>query len=163
MPHKLFLSILFAGCLSIPAYSQNSTYNQGVFIEIGGSGGLYSLNYERYLKNGLVGRIGVAYIFRAYVVPITFGKVWGTGPHHLEATAGVSYLNYYQTTNGLLTRRNALLLTGFIGYRFQKTEKKFFGKIGLTPLYMIYNSDPWEKDKFWGYPVWFGIGLGTRF
>src|SRR3954470_23397537 len=68
-----------------------------VYVELVGSAPVVSLNYERGLGDGLTARLGVGYLratgflgstLDRVQLPLLFGYLVGSGPHHLELGLG---------------------------------------------------------------------------
>lgn len=157
-----------------------SKYMNGVFLELAGVGGPYSINYERQFHTNLVGRVGFSYLGSDFLIPVSLSKIFGEKRHHFEIGLGLTF-NRYKITIGsrtiLITGGNqqqviqqkldvywynSLYLTSFIGYRFQKPDKKFFYRCGFTPLWRFYNTDP-ESNKLYQFIPWGGLSVGYRF
>ncbi|MFM7856159.1 MAG: hypothetical protein ACKO96_30620, partial [Flammeovirgaceae bacterium] len=97
------------------------------------------------------------------------GKVFGTGKHHFEAQLGIVLANgktTYFDVNGVKIREeryNYVLATGFIGYRYQKPDKRFFFRLGFTPsITNVYSDDP-GRDRSRSFVPWGGTSVGYRF
>lgn len=142
-----------------------SNYKNGVFLELGGSGALYSVNYERQFSHGLVARLGFSYLpSQTIAFPLTFGKVFGKQNHHLEIDAGVVIANFNETYNNTVTNRTNILGTGFIGYRYQKPDKKIFYRAGLTYFYrFLYRDDKYDDEPRTKFLPWAALSIGYRF
>jgi hypothetical protein len=148
------------------AHAQQDKYRepQGTnnwFIEFGGSGLFYSLNYEKllykYEKYGMVGRIGAAYNPSAqillnkitlgdntFIFPFTTSFVYGGGKERLEAGMGFSLLS-----QGISQRE--LIYTAVLGLRVVETNKVYF-RISYSPF--LRNGE---------YTHWYGVSLGRNF
>jgi hypothetical protein len=159
---KIQIAIIFVIIFTTVEVKSQSQYKNGVFIELGGNGYLYSINYERQLPRKFIARGGISYALKSFVIPITIEQTYGQKNHHLNVGVGPIFSNYYQTNNDVPTRRNALAITYILGYRYQKPDKKFFLKVSFTPIQLIYNNDPLDKTPD---PIrpWGGIAVGTRF
>jgi hypothetical protein len=159
-----FFSILIF--LSIINYSFcQSNFKNVFFLELGGSGALYSINYERQFSHGLVGRFGFAYLPQQIIaLPLTFGKVFGKTNHHFEINGGVTVANFPQTySSNIVIRQTNVLGTGFFGYRYQKPDKRFFYRAGLTFFWrFIYQEDTRDEPPHKFLP-WAAISVGYRF
>ncbi len=122
-----------------------------VFAEIGGFGGIYSVNYERIFKEdkGLAARIGLASYGKTNAIPTQIVYIIGERNHKLELSAGVSFLtgtiDFGNGTNGF-----EAIPTAGIKYRYQPQDGGFFFNIGPITLTTFH-------------PVWGGIGLGYVF
>lgn len=152
---------MFATVLSAPtAYGQlfyessDATQPKSkVYVEGFGSGGFYSLNYERTVAGGLNARIGAAYmpqVMSEYtaqaIVPIAVSYLMGYNGHHLEVGASV--------TNQIYGRRRGRRLSGpfqdrevlgveytpgvLVGYRYQAPDGGWIFRATYTP----FNTEP---------------------
>jgi hypothetical protein len=154
---------------SISAFSQ-SKYKNGVFLELAGNGGPYSINYERKIYNSIVGRVGFTYIGDDLLFPISIGKIFGGGSHHFEINLGLTLYHYrvpVQYKNSAQPQLsfdwfNSLYLTSFVGYRYQQPDKRFFYRCGFSPLWRFYNSDA-ESNTLYQVIPWGGMSVGYRF
>jgi len=158
----VFLFLLFAGSAS--------AQQRDIFLELGGSGGIASINYEHFFKkcffnhtdgSGDDGASPFRYSMRygfsttpvdknngwVLVFPTLMNLVYGNPqqPHRLEIGAGLAPS---VTTKGSFYIKSPL----FIGYRFQPVEKKIFLRAGYTPIV------GWLVDFQWQH--WAGISLG---
>ncbi len=123
-----FIIIGAANAQSIPTSVQKNT----VFLELGGNGVYYSLNYDRILlaKTNwkLVGRVGAMYhthFAQRAAIPLELSYLRGRKNHHLEFGLGVTPLyEFFQRVerdqNQALLINTALLYSSRIGYRYQK-------------------------------------------
>lgn len=151
------------------AFSQ-SKYKNGAFLEIGGAGGPYSINYERQFYNSFSTRVGFSYLGVDMFIPVSVGKTLGDGKHHFEINFGLTFYRYrvpVQYKNGAQQQLsfdwfNSLYLTSFVGYRHQKPDKRFFYRCGFSPLWRFYNTDPESKTLYQFIP-WGGMSVGYRF
>lgn len=144
-PLTLFFTIQFS-------YSQKALY-----LELGGSGGLGSINYEKTFIN----KEKINYLWRAgvsvfpidknngwvIVVPLMVHTLIGKGNHLIELGAGQTISI---TTKGSFFLRTPLAL----GYRYQHPDKKLFYRITYTPI--ISNIIDLQ------YQHWGGISLGFK-
>ena len=157
-----------------------SKYKNGVFLELAGVGGPYSINYERQLHNNIAIRAGFNYSGGYFLIPVSVNKVFGVGKHHFEIGLGLTFYHSESTTGSfsvLYTRGNqpqvinqqlvfnsdnSLFLTSFVGYRYQKPDKRFFYRCGFSPLWRFYNSNPESKAPY-QFILWGGMSVGYRF
>ena len=124
MNRKLLTLSLF--CLLTPetGFSQGN-YKNGLFLELGGNGYYGSINYERTNSKGVNARIGFFCLNPKdlMILPVTVGKVFGAGKHHFEIAGGFVFARNAAILN--LTEK-FIYLTGFVGYRYQVINKRFF-------------------------------------
>lgn len=145
--------------------------NKGVFLELGGSGGLGSMNYEKwiplkphrhtglyghdcpepYLRYTLRGGIGLTPVDKnngwVVVLPLMANIVYGqeADRHRIEIGAGIAPSF---TTKGNWYIKSPL----FLGYRWQPNDKRMFIRAGYTPIV------GWLVDFQWQH--WAGISIG---
>lgn len=148
--HSLFL--IFVIMLLAGANAQNSLY-----LEVGGSGGLGSLNFERTFRNNSTTAFSWSAGFSmapidknngtALVFPLMMHLMYGSSPHKLEFGIGQGF--------SVTTKGNAFALgTLAIGYRHDNPNKFFYWRIAYTPLVS------WLID--WQYQHWAGISIGIH-
>ncbi|MFK7921251.1 MAG: hypothetical protein AB8H47_04805 [Bacteroidia bacterium] len=154
MMHQWRLYLLIV-CLLIPAGNALLAQTRSLSLELGGSAGLASINYEKAFREAanlkLAYRIGLSGfpIDRnsgiAFVLPFALQARWGTGPHKLETAMGFS-LSFTTRVKFFSQAIPA------IGYRYQASDKRLFYKIAYTPLIsFLFN---------WQYQHWAGITIG---
>ena len=135
-----------------------------VNLELGGTGLLYSVNYERVFLQKTAYFLSVRVGFGSYS---TMEKQQYTVPVEINTLQPVSRQNHYLewglgTTYVQEQSRNAyamLLASGRVGYRFQQDIAGFFFKISYTPLF------PCWADKIFSYKFihYAGISIGYTF
>ena len=113
------------------------------FIELGGKGPYYSVNYSRVFKQGKTfifsWRAGFSLLAHDLSFPIAITAFTYGLQHHLEFSIGLTpYLKDYKTflhKNDLSDKQ--FYITPGIGYRFQKINGNFFLTAGIDPLIFI--------------------------
>lgn len=156
---KLITSILLLILSSNLSFGQEELNKQkSVFLEIAGSGGLGSINYEsHFYKKGMTEftwRLGfsIAPIDKnngtAIIFPVMINSLIGKKMHKLELGLGQGLTI---TTKG----SPFALTTASIGYRYQSENKNWFYKVAYTPL-ISYLVD--FQVQQWG-----GISIGYTF
>ena len=141
------------------------------FIELGGNGGLYSLNLDRiyYYKEKLKisGRIGFAphfngiYFEQIYVLENNF--ILFKNPHHLELGLGASIQRRYNERPNELDNyfwETLVFGTGRVGYRYQKQDDGFFLRAALTPVVTSNDALGFHPGYF---QFWAGVSVGVSF
>lgn len=129
---KICFNILFL-VLSTSLFAQDSTKISlnTLSIQTFGSGGISpSLKYDRVLhgkpKFKIVQTVGYSPAFDFTDSPAWYSEsnfVFGKKKHHIETGLSVILVQYYRTTDLLITDNE--LVTGFqLGYRFQDYSKK---------------------------------------
>lgn len=174
--HCLPLVLIFtlsAASSSKGQQAQERTQLNSVFLELGGNGGFYSVNYDRRLlwAGGwsLAGRVGTMYYSSAsgraeggrsvwLAAPLEVSWLRGKGNHLLEMGLGVTslYLKYpeEESSQGKELR---LLPVGRVGYRFQQREGGMFYKAGFTPMAQFSGGRRLGATMFL---PWFGLAVG---
>tara|TARA_B100000508_G_scaffold141092_1_gene146463 strand:- start:134452 stop:134928 length:477 start_codon:yes stop_codon:yes gene_type:complete len=150
------LMFLFCFC----GYSQDNKI-RSIYLELGGSGGLGSINYEASIfpslksdlhRNTWRAGFSVAPIDKnngtGLVFPIMINSLIGRKNHLLELGVGQGVTI---TTRGSFFT----LTTAAVGYRFESSAKPWFFRATYTPL-ISYLVD--FQVQQWG-----GISLGYRF
>jgi hypothetical protein len=139
-----------------------------VFLELGGNGILYTLNYDRAIAGGFTIRVGVGQVLEganpiasaddelasvdALGIPILANFVGGGDRHRLELGAGVTLL--YASARSATRYRAATdagvttLATALIGYRYVPPGGGFTYRAGFTPLVSAAGVLPWAGLSF---------------
>jgi hypothetical protein len=150
---------------------ENVQKKNTVYMELAGSGLLYSVNYDRYLlidnKMRFSSTIGFWYI--PYIEAFTdfsymigsvvgFNTLFGTQKHFFELGVNVAYMNMKDTEDNYF---HTSYLPIRIGYRYQKDEGGLFLRASLMPIVAIIQ----DVDAEFLYPVTphFAVGLGYSF
>lgn len=161
--------ILFIGAMlvAVSSHAQSRT----VFLELGGSGGLGSFNFERWMPPALV-KTGTPFEMENEPKPWWYGMRYGLGfspidrnngwvvvapimytvmykkhrnPHAFELSGGVAPS---VTTKGAIFIKSPFAL----GYRYHRG--KLFFRVAYTPLFA------WLVDFQWQH--WAGISIGYQ-
>jgi hypothetical protein len=165
MPKSLLLAavaLLVTG--GLPAQAQNYSRNS-VYVELGGNGLLYSVNYDRRFTDHFGGRAGFM-IFGGEsdeltddqvsiaILPVMANYLVGLGSHRLELGVGLLFGVAGADTENFGTASTAGIggVTTTFGYRYQPTGGGFLFRAGLTPFY----SD--GRPQLWG-----GVSVGYSF
>ena len=167
----LLVMVMFGGSIST-AQAQNSFSSgsknfarHGIFLELGGNGFLYSVNYDYKLADHVSVRVGGMYIgarvreadTRAsmVVVPITANYLVGSGSSRLELGVGVTLARVggdLGDSEGPFEESGLGSITSTIGYRLQPRDGGFLFRIGFTPHFNGDSIEPWA-----------GLSLGATF
>lgn len=157
---------------ALPTFSQEAFeyYSKNcIYVELGGSGILYSVDYEHRFTEHVSGRVGFSTwsmpafagiangSFDMTSFPVLLNYLAGGNGHYLEL--GLGPLFYVSRFTGQLVffgnevsgQSSGVLGTATIGYRYQPMKGLLF-RIGVTPL------TSFSKTLFWG-----GISLGVVF
>src|SRR5450432_3654938 len=138
----LLLLVLFLICSKVFAADTAIIYKKknALFIEGGGKGPYYSVNYGRIFKQGkkliYSWRAGFSLLPHDVSVPLAISAFTSGAQHHFEFSLGVTpYLEDYKTflQKPDLSDKQIYITPG-IGYRFQKANSNFFLSVGVDPL-----------------------------
>lgn len=144
-------------------FAQNSVY-----IELGGTGLIYSINYERNLIKGKTlyanARIGITAIPNDYYnVPLELILLKGKKKSFIEVGLGYSPWIEPNSYKDNFRRESYTRVSHYfvpkLGYRYQKPKGGFLFKISVTPT-IFYISDTYYNNDF---NLWGGISLGYCF
>ncbi len=164
----VLVSIGIAGVFSAPAAqaqraSKGDFARNSIFVEGGGNGFIYSLNYDHKLFDHLSARIGGMYFsdegtegsVQMFLLPVMANYLAGNGSSRLELGAGllIGDIDVDSRRDDLddVDIRGAGFTTT-IGYRLQPRSGGFLFRIGFTPII--------GKD---GITPWGGLSLGATF
>jgi hypothetical protein len=145
------------------APSDRTAYNS-IYAEVGGAGGLWSLNYDRLLGEHVAVRIGFSYVYLSTLsvgshlvsFPLVVSGLVGAPEHKFEfgigatpyyASAAISGSTYKVYGTGF-----SVFGSGVLGYRYQPEDDGVMFRIGFTPLF---------SDK--AFLPWPGLSLGGTF
>lgn len=141
----------------LPA-QENIPLKKSLYFELAGSGGFFSLNYEKFIFKSTQPQftfragISIAPIDKnngsGIVFPVMVNALFGKTAHKLEAGLGQGITI---TTKGHFFAR----ATGVLGYRFQQPGKQWFYRVSYTPI-VSYLVD-------FQYTNWFGLSIGYSF
>ena len=141
----ILLIILFLSSFTTYAQYSTNTYTKNqVYLELGGCGLTYTMNYERFLSHNfaLRGGIGITpgwFVIDGtiFTIPITGSYLIGNGNSKFELGLGATYLT---TTDievfGLPAGSSSLIaFDGIIGYRGGSPNGGFIFRIAFNPMY----------------------------
>ncbi len=159
---EIISAVLLFIWASVPAKAQSakdstSRYCQNaMYVELGGTGGLYSVDYDHRITKEIGFRVGFTTWSIVTGFPVTANYLIGSHGHYLEIGIGADL--GFTTFEDRSLLENALRLGGAvgtctIGYRYQPNHGGFVFRIDFTPLFP-------PKDHV--YP-WGGISLGYAF
>lgn len=134
------------------------TQNRSVFLEIMGTGGFGSVNYEQSFLTrenlDLKWRVGLSFFpvdrnnGNSLIFPLLAEVLVGKGAHKFEGGLGQTFTI---TTKG----KFFLLMPAVAGYRYQPPGKHFFFRASYTPI-ISYLLD-------FQYQNWGGLSFGYQF
>lgn len=138
---------------------------QSIYMELGGNGLIYSLNYDVLFENGYGIRLGGTYLFKAdrsggiagpytriydskALLGLVMGhKMIGNGSSKAELGAGFLFGTIYDIENWDFIEPPGLTLTA--GYRLYPSDSgKFTFKAAFTPVITAKGFHPWFGISF---------------
>lgn len=158
---QILLLLLFFLSILLKASGSDTTFvvnkKNALFIEGGGKGPYYSVNYDRLFRQGrkliFSWRAGFSILPHDLSILVAVSAFTRGLQHHLEFSLGVTpYLKNYKTFlhRNDLSDKQAYITPG-IGYRYQKINGGFFFTAGIDPLIFM---DP-PSVNFWNFTLEF--------
>jgi len=127
-----------------------------IYLELGGSGVLYSINYERtFIEKEILslnGRFGISFFPGIFAIPITMHILVGKIRNFLDIGTGISLIRLESSRD---FDPFIPLQTIIVGYRFQSIYNGIVFRIAYTPFIEWFNNPP---VYHWG-----GLAIGYRF
>lgn len=153
--------ILVLALASVPASAQSASDStdhfcrNAMYVEAGGPGYLYSINYDYRITREVGFRVGFTTWSPVTTFPVTLNLLIGNNTHHLEVGIGadLGFTDFNLSFLESALRAGEAVGTCTIGYRYQPDDGGFVFRIDFTPLF------PPKKGV---YP-WGGISLGYAF
>lgn len=146
-----------------------------IYLELFGSGFVYTLNYERAISDNLHLRIGGGYIgwqglndsgLKIFSIPVLMNKLYGKKNAKLELGAGFVITNSDlnlgkdrdtgRDSNFRLSLNN-FAITSTVSFRYEFKNNRIF-RIGLNPQYQFGNT-----GLLTGFAATPGISFGSGF
>ncbi len=144
-------TILVLAAAATPAFAEDRDATNSIFLEGGGPGLAYSLNYERIFENDFGLRVGFSYLSISasagsstadatmWTVPVLAQYVGlSSGNHSLELGGGATIVGVSGSASsmGLAASGSGTLVLGtaILGYRRQPPSGGFQFRIGLEAL-----------------------------
>jgi hypothetical protein len=150
-------------CLFLTSFIQ-AQKSRSIFLEVGGNGGLGSINFDSRLNNtekGFGYRVGFGFIPASYsyfdsrpviwTLPVGLNYLIGGHRHYLETGLGLTYYFFKGTTSDVWgihendKGRGVVFMPG-AGYRYAPNGKAFQGRLFVSP---IINSA--GASFYWGF------------
>jgi len=148
----------------LAARAQERTARNGLYVELGGNAGIWSLNYERFVTDDVSLRVGGGYTrvsdflgtsVSLATFPLTASWLGvRSGSHALELGAGVVFASasVSSTSAGVRAFGSGVVGTAILGYRLAPLTGGFNLRVAFTPLFG--NG---------GFYAWGGVALGAVF
>jgi len=173
MRHVLSVALC---CLALaPAWARAAPArdaNNSLYLELGGSGAIYSLNYERFVHDDVSLRVGFGYVslqganinggtvtadISLLTIPVTASYLGiGSSSHHLELGLGavLAEITGSSSSDGAKAFGSAsgVVGTAIAGYRYVRPGGGFTFRAAFTPLFGEGGFQPWA-----------GVALGYSF
>jgi hypothetical protein len=181
----LVLSLIFVAVSTaradeseIPQVKSERSARNAIYIELGGNGAWYSLNYERFVMDDAALRVGGMFMSLSasassggttstasaswFAAPLMFSYLGvGSENHKLELGAGATVM--YFSGSGTNNFSSSIKASGFVmaptatvGYRYVPTDGGFNFKAGFTPFLIAAAG----QTQFF---PWAGIAAGYGF
>lgn len=140
MERLLLLALLIIFIDPVAAETQNKATN--IFVELGGTAYLYSINIDQHASEQISLRVGFALYNNGAIIPVlpTF-HVMASKNLFLEIGGGILLI----TSRGDNDKNS--YLTGSLGLRVQSNNGINF-RLVFTPLYLDNHSSPWGGISF---------------
>jgi hypothetical protein len=161
------LGLVLSVLLGAVAYADERSAHNSLYLELGGSGILWSANYDRMFGEHFSLRVGVeALEFEPvcdcksffFVVPVTASALVGPGAHKLELGLGAT--TFLGSTDNTGYKPPAIIFaTGIVGYRYAPKQSGFMFRASFTPVFGNFASRGFQS---WAFP-WAGLSVGYQF
>lgn len=171
MKKRLLIVLLLFPLYEIQA--QEGFAKNGVYLELFGNGGIYSLNYERFLSPDFSLRAGFGSFsgesfwgseeISLTTFPLLGNYFYGKGRNKLELGAGflVGTKKIESTWDETSSTTTIFDLTALIGYRNQKPGGGLIFRAGLTPFFALSGGEDAYPDE--GLTISGGLSVGYAF
>lgn len=180
---SLILVLILAFAISFGATAQSEaekfTAKNAVYLEVGGSSGIYAINYSKIFHQKGKLKVSASAGFSMWpnktidskriwlpAIPLEVSAFYGKSNHHLELGFGfTSFLNATSVFDSeTLENVDKVVYEAFIplrvGYRYQKPEGGFFFRVGYTPIINF----PTSGGEEWSFePRFAGLSIGKSF
>ncbi len=131
---------------------------QNLFIEAGGPGILFSVNYDTRFtakRDGLGARLGFGYFGSAgdgiLTIPVQLNFLEGSNGNYFESGFGATYVKFVTSNNNsFFSNASGILGMGTFGYRYQSITSGVNFRASYNPVF--------TSDGF--FPLWFGLSVG---
>lgn len=173
MQYKLFF-LLPVTLLWLHAHAQSNfsaTKHKNFYVELGGNGSQYSVNYECLNSRQLALRGGIEVFPQSILdikdvfigIPVTYSFLYGKGNSKLEVGEGIltSYRRISFGYDNYTSNKIAFSLTGVFGYRYQRPAGGFMFRAGISPFYVFADDNIPYADK--GISLVPAISIGYTF
>jgi hypothetical protein len=133
----LFLHICFIPKMLHAQEDSAKIPKNNVYIEFGGKGQFYSLNYERQIykiknvKGALAAAVSYQNALGGWYTGLEHNVFIGNNIHNLEIGAGYNYI--IQTDPNDISENT--YINGRLGYRFQPLKRGIMVRMGYTPIF----------------------------
>jgi hypothetical protein len=147
---------------------ERAAYNSA-YLELGGSGFLWSANYDRMFGEHFSLRVGIEGLefydlcdckSFFFVVPVTASALVFPGAHKLEIGLGATTFIGTTDTSGYKPAP-IVWATGILGYRYAPKHSGLMFRAGLTPFLRFGQIGPRMPPPY-AFP-WAGLSVGYQF
>ena len=145
---KIILCLCISLFAAVPSFGQQ--HPNSLYLEVGGSAGIYSINYDRLIGSHLGIRIGFSYWadliipgISAQIFPTSLNCFIGNGSSKFELGVGVTYVIGEINWFGERASGSVVVPNINIGYRYQSEDGGFLFRLGFMPLIGPHEILPW--------------------
>lgn len=150
----------------------SSKAKNSIYIDLLGTGGWYSLNYERLVFSHGKLDLGVSSglslnhfkdfernLNPDFTLPFSLNAIYGTN-HHVEAGIGTTLASVVRADEDYYAKRYFNInMSLTLGYRYQKPTGGFLFRAAYTPLIPVYRQTS-KSDRF---KSWISLSFGYTF
>ena len=171
---RIICVVLIIGCsFGQQSNAQSVDLKHAVYAELGGTAGIWSVNYDLMalnINNFKIGaRVGCGFLSEGYVgstvdvhIPLTINFMYALKEnHHIELGLGTQIASYeirrVQTaTDKSFVRKTEALGNYTLGYRFQSPDGGFMFRAFYSPFF-------YQDGIYFRYEHWGGLSVGYAF
>lgn len=138
-----------------------------IYAELFGNGGVFSINYDRRIREDLALRAGFASWSsedfwsdnEISITAVPLMAIWlrGSGRHKLEAGGGILAGRREETFGD---DGSFVSLIGVLGYRYQREPRGFLFRAGFTPFLGVSGGEAAYPDEGFTPSAGFSFGYG---
>ncbi|MBK7103830.1 MAG: hypothetical protein IPH62_00900 [Ignavibacteriae bacterium] len=155
---RILIAVISLIIFSNLIIGQENLYNQrnNIYLELLGRGGLFSINYEKFITDKSVLGIGLGYIPRStfddsfykanqlFLLPISYNYLFDiTNTSKIDFGAGLVLKFVGQRIEGVEKEKFAINPYGIIGYRYQPENEGILFRISFIPILDLNKLVPW--------------------
>jgi hypothetical protein len=135
---------------------------QAAYFQFGGSGPIFSVNYDRRFRNRVNGAgfaVGLGFYgetgLSIFSIPVSLNYLIGRLDHFIEIAGGTTFVTAQGSLFNSSTSGSGFIHHANLGYRYQRATGGFFLRGGISPLFVFSSGG--------GYATSYYIGFGKNF